>query len=74
MLFVLQPEIKIILNTLTGLFSNTSSVPLSSLYLRSGNSLGETTTTHVSLIHVKWRVHAAKHILINLQSAFAIIC
>lgn len=56
MLFVLQPEIKIMLNILTGLFSNTS-------YIRtySSNSSGETTITHVSLIHLKWRVHAEKH-------------
>lgn len=50
MLFVLQPEIKIILNILPGLFSNTLDISLSNLYLLSGDSLGETTITRVSYI------------------------
>lgn len=74
MVFVLQPETKMILSILPGLFSTTSYIPLGHLYLLSGNSSGETPITHVSLIHLKQTVHAGKHILIKLQSAFAIIC
>lgn len=38
-----------------------SYIPLSNLYLLSGNSLGEAAITHVSLIHLKWRTDAGKH-------------
>lgn len=47
MLFVLQPEIKIILNKLTGLFSETSDIPPSKSL--SGSILGKTAPTQVSL-------------------------
>lgn len=47
MLFVLQPEIKIILNILTGLFSDTSDIPPSKS-LR-GSISGKTASTQVSL-------------------------
>lgn len=65
MLFVLQPEIKIILNILAGLFSVTSDIPSSKLL--SGSTLGKTAPTQVSSYIQDGGDMKKKHILINFH-------